>query len=219
MTVGFFTVFRTDPQHYLHATSLVREVSAVMPGVEIVQFTDETTPAVIGVSAVRRLPHGPMLERRLEHYASVDGEWLLVDTDVSIRKDVRDVFASDFEVALTDRDWPHLPQEERFLQTMPFNTGIVFTRCQAFWRDVLQVWRSYPEAARDWLSEQRAVYACVRAGAHRVKILPGQIYNYPPASDADANPTPAIYHYKGPRKSWLSKRAYQTLATPDEVLA
>lgn len=222
MNVGFFTVFRTDPQHFLHASALVRDVQATMPGVPIVQFTDERTPAVAGVTEVRRLPHGPMLERRLEHYANCSGQWLLVDTDVSIRGDVRSVFAdARFDVALTDRNWPHLPQEEQFLQTMPFNTGVVFSRSQSFWLAVCQTWRSYLESERDWLSEQRAVYAVVREGCHRVRILPGQVYNYPPSSATDTHDA-AIWHYKGgERKQWLSRRAYQILGTTqrEEVCA
>ena len=46
MRIGFFTVFRTDPQPFLHAASLVAEAKRVMPGVPVVRLTDRTTPAV-----------------------------------------------------------------------------------------------------------------------------------------------------------------------------
>lgn len=208
MTVGFFTVFRSDPRHFLHAASLVRESPS-----PVVQLTDDRTPVVPGVSGVRRIHHGPMLERRLEHYGNVDGDWLLVDTDVSIRKDVSSVFDDPaFDVALTDRNWPHLPQASDVLQTMPFNTGVAFSRAPGFWRDVLKAWMA--EGKTDWLSEQRAVYAVVRSGQWRVKILPGQIYNYPPQSQDDTTDA-AIYHYKGPhRKLWLSQHATKVLGQP-----
>lgn len=213
MRVGFFTVFRTDPQHFMHAASLVADVRAAMPGVEYVQLSDERTPAVPGVDRILRREAGPMLERRLEHYALTAGDWLLVDTDVSIRQDVRHVFDDTvFDVALTDRHWPHLPQGEDVLRTMPFNTGVCFSRSASFWSDVLEVWRGYSETERDWMSEQRAVYAVVRTGNYRVKILPGQTFNYPPESETDENPEPAIWHYKGPRKAWLSVRAHHVLA-------
>jgi hypothetical protein len=218
MNVGFFTVFRADPQHLLHAALLVREVRQVMPSARIVQLTDQRTDRLPGVDDVRRCEHGPMLQRRMEHYAACDGEWLLVDTDVSVRKDVTDVFEhGGFDVALTDRDWPHDPQTADMLRTMPFNTGVVFSRTPEFWRDVLRVWLGYEESARDWMSEQRAVYAVVRSGRYRVKILPGAIYNNPPATEADEHPDAALVHYKGPRKAWMTKRAYRALATPMEV--
>ena len=215
MTIGFYTVFRTDPQHFLHATAATLEAQRCMPGVPIVQFTDEKTGRVPGVHDVRRLPHGQMLERRLEHYAAVDGEWLLVDTDVVIRRDVQAVFEDRaFDVALTDRDWPHLPQPADVLQSMPFNTGVAFSRCQAFWTDTLTVWRGFREDARDWLSEQRAVAIVARTGKYRVKVLSGSIYNYPPKDQNDKNNDAAIWHYKGPRKTWLTRFAYECLSQP-----
>lgn len=220
MNVGFYTVFRVDPQHMLHAAALVRDVRAVMPDArQIVHFTDEVTGFVPGVWFAQRKPNGQMLERRLEHYADADYfyEWLFLDTDTSIRSDVGDVFQADFDVALTDRNWPHLPQAQEVMHTMPFNTGVAFSRCAAFWRDVLATWRKFPDDKRDWMSEQRAVYEVVRSGNYRVKILPGQIYNYPPASADDPNTEAAIWHYKGPeRKKWLTQRAYKILGQPQE---
>lgn len=209
MRVAFFTVFRSDPQHYLHAAALVQDCRAI--GARTLQLTDETTPSVPGVDAVNRLPHGRMLERRIEHYASVEGDVLFLDTDVSLRQDVRGVFEAPFDVALTDRHWPHLPQAADVLATMPFNTGVAFSRCPAFWRDVLAVWNGYTKEQQDWMSEQRAVYEVVKTGRYRVKVLDGAIYNYPPTSAEDHGGA-AIVHYKGPhRKAWLSDRAYQVL--------
>lgn len=204
MNVGFFTVYRLDPQHYVLADKLVRSVRSAMPGVEVVQFTDESSPAVLGVDRVRRRPPGKMLERRMEHYAECEGEWLLVDTDVLVRQDVRDVFADGvFDVALADRSWPHLPQKEDVLATMPFNSGVMFSRSPDFWRSVLAIWR---EAGKnDWMSEQRAVYEAVRSGRHRVKILPGMKYNYPPKGPKDPLDGVAIAHFKGERKQWMRR--------------
>lgn len=213
MRIGFFTVFRTDPQHFLHASALVRDCQMVMPNVPTVQLTDQRTGIVPGVTDVRRAEHGPMLQRRLEHYATCDGAWLLVDTDVSVRADVRAVFDDPiFDVALCDR---HAPESIALLQAMPFNTGVVFSRSSAFWGDVLNTWLDFSTEQRDWLSEQRAVYAVVRSGRYRVKILPGTIYNYAPQHAEDAPKEAAILHYKGhDRKRWLSTRCYQVLGQP-----
>lgn len=206
MTVGFFAVFRRDPEHYILADILVRSVRAVMPGVPVVQFTDERSPAVSGVDAVRRKPNGKMLERRLEHYADCHGDWLMVDTDVVIEREVRQVFASPFDVALCDRDWPHVAPTPALTEEMPFNTGVVFSRSPEFWQRVLTVWRAYPDEQKDWLSEQRAVAQVVRSQAFRVRILPGSVYNYPPAADGEVPASVAVQHFKGPRKAWMRKR-------------
>lgn len=208
MNVGFFTVFRHDPQHYVHAQGLIKSVRSSMPGVQVTQMTDETSPAVLGVDHLVRREHGPMLERIMEHYADRVGDWLLVDTDVQLLQDVRSVFEDTaFDVALCDRDWPHLPQTADVLRTMPFNTGVAFSRCSAFWLCALEIWRALPTDKRDWLSMQVAVYQAARTGRFRVKILPGMIYNYPPSGPKDKLSGVAIAHYKGPRKEWLPQKA------------
>jgi hypothetical protein len=234
MTVGFFLALRGDAQHYLHAASLVAEVHQHMPGVEVVQLSDQHTPPAPGVSRVMRVQSArerPLLDLRLELYLRAqDGprteEWLLVDTDVSVRNDVRGVFPgpivegpSGWDVALTDRNWPHLPQGEAMLQQMPFNTGVVFSRSPWFWECVLETWRGYPPAVQaDWMSEQRAVYEVVRSGRHRVKILPGMNYNYPPSSQDDSSILAALVHYKGNRKPWLSAHAMRVLSRTGAVV-
>jgi hypothetical protein len=217
MNVGFFLALRTDMSHYLHAAALVREVQRHMPGVGVVQLSDRETSAVPGVSAVTRLDwSGPLLHQRLALYATCIGEWLLVDTDVSIQNAVVGVFDDPvFDVALCDRNWPHSAQGEALMHTMPFNTGVVFCRSSTFWADVLAQWLALPDGVRaDWMSEQRAVYEVVRTGRYRVKILSGMAYNYPPKTEDDAPVLAALLHYKGPRKAWRSARAYHLLGTP-----
>lgn len=212
MTVGFYTVFRRDPQHFLHAEALVGSIHATMPGCPVVQFTDDMTPSVEGVTRTERHMDGPMLERRIEHYAACEEEWLFLDTDVLVAKDVRDVFADQqFDIAIADRHWTGIPQGDETMHTMPFNTGVVFSRSQHFWQEVLETWRAYPKEQRDWMSEQRAVYAVVRTGHYGVKIIPGEVYNYPPRKKDDPCTNAAILHFKGgERKQWLTDRIVQS---------
>ena len=210
MTVGLYTCFRHgDPTHYLHGASLVRDVRREMPGVAVAHLTDADSPSLPWVDRVERLPAGPLLERRIEHYAAHDGDWLFLDTDIELCGDVRGVFADPyFDVALTDRDWPHLTQPARLIEEMPYNTGVVFSRSRAFWSEVLATWRDgSPDQRADWLSEQRAVAHVARSGRYRVRVLSGMAYNYPPSSGDDPR-WAAIRHYKGRRKVWLTRRIY-----------
>ena len=79
MTIGFYTVFRKDPRHFLMARRMLMSSKEFMD-VPIVQFSDDKTPTVPGVDIVETLPRGKMLERRLEHYSKVTKEdWLFVD--------------------------------------------------------------------------------------------------------------------------------------------
>lgn len=215
MNIGFFFVMTDDPQHYLHACSLVVEAKKAMPKHDVVQLTDSKTPGVLGCDCVVRVSSNePLLAQRLGHYA-LNGEWLFLDTDVSIKNDVAGIFDDkNFDVALCDRNWPNLEEEsQRLSLSMPFNTGVVFSRSAQFWRDVKRVWLKYPqEVQANWMSEQRAVYDVVRTGHYKVKILPGEFYNYPPSHDADAPITAALLHYKGNRKAWLSDHATQVMS-------
>src|SRR5437867_1594196 len=137
MTVGFFNVYRGDPVHLVLADLMIRSVREVMPGVPVVQFTDETSPAAYGVDEVRRLPKQPRAVLCVEHYAGCKGDWLLVDTDVIIQKDVRVVFNDDFDVAVTDREGTmvegEMEEEFHLFDQMPHNIGVVFSRCPTFW--------------------------------------------------------------------------------------
>jgi hypothetical protein len=218
MQVGFYTVLRRDPQHFLHAVALVQSIQQHMPGVAIHQFTDQQTPVAMEGVEVHRMADGPMLERRLEHYATCDGDWLLLDTDTVCLQDARSVFDDPlFEIALTDRNWKGIPQGEEMLLTMPFNTGVVFSRSAAFWQDVLTGWRTFPAEAKDWYSEQRAVYQIVRMGKYRIKILPGEIYNYPPRTKMDSCQGAVIAHFKGPKKQWLTELIRESWRVPTSV--
>jgi hypothetical protein len=212
MKCGFYTVFRRNPEPYVLAEILVRSVRATMPGVEIVHLTDDTSPPVHGVDTVVRKPVGKMLERRIEHYADCHGDWLLLDTDVVVRKDVRDVFVLHFSVALTDRNWPHMAVTPDLTAKMPYNTGVVFSREPEFWVAVLKTWRAFPqETQASWMSEQMAV-AKVAEAWPELAVLPGSVYNYPPAREGDESDA-AIVHFKGQRKAWMRKLWAQQVLT------
>lgn len=207
MRVGFFTVFRKDPVHYVLGEILVRSIREAMPGVEVVQFTDETSPPVFGVDRLVRKPHGKMLQRRMEHYAEATGDWLLLDTDIIVRQDICDVFATQgpFDVALADREWSLVKDHWKYSTEMPFNTGVVFSANPAFYARALAVWMAYPsEKQGNWWSEQWAVAEAAATGEFVVKVLPGMIYNRPPATREEDLSDAAILHYKGPiRKMWM----------------
>lgn len=212
MTIGFFTVLRRDPQHYVLADILVRSVRAVMPDVELVHFTDDTSPGVPGVDRVQRGPGGRLLQRRLEVYAACDGDWLLLDTDIVVQHDVRHVFARSvtFDVALADRNWNLVKDHYKYSTEMPFNTGVVFQRSGRFYARALQIWTTYDrEKQGHWWSEQWAVADAAREGRFVVDVLPGMVYNRPPALIDEDLSDAAIVHYKGPiRKLWMTQRAF-----------
>lgn len=207
MKVGFFyqgTDARTKPLLDI-GRHLVASVREVMPDVEIHQFTDDVSPLLAGIDGSQRIGGNmPMAVRRMTHHANAEGDWLFVDTDIVIRRDVRHVFDEPFDVALTNRDGT-ITNEARYAEVMPYNIGVVFSRCPEFWRDIIFGIGTMPPALQEWEGDQRAVAALMRMDhGFNVKILPGHTYNYPPRGPADPRmDDAAILHYKGNRKQWL----------------
>lgn len=216
MTVGFFLVQNGSVEALIGqmcAQALARSVRRVMPGVPVVQFTDETSDGVPDVDEVRRLPPEPLARLRMRHQASVTGEWLFVDSDVLVQRDVRPVFAEPFDIALTTRNWPHLRPSAGFTERMPFNTGVAFSRHAKFWRAAYDRVCNMPRDLQDWMGDQQAICDLVVTPKIKLRLLKGSRYNLPPALDGDAETNAElerkahILHFKGvERKALLLDR-------------
>lgn len=209
MTIGFFHVDRGDTPHRQLADLLIRSARAHMPTVEIVHFTDDVTSQMRGTDAVRRQPAGPIALGCLEAYESADeGDWLFVDTDVLIQRDVRWIFDSlDFEIAVAEREGTLLDKEigTKFMAAMPYNKGAVFSRSPVFWSKAAAYLRTQSEKRQNWMGDQAAMCSVIATRAFRVHVLSNR-YNYPPKSQDESVIDKAILHYKGPRKAWMLDR-------------
>ncbi len=201
MRVGFFA--QGEGEHLYIARHLIRSVKLCMPDVEVCQLTDDKTPVLDGATAIRLGGDMPMAVRRISHHAMLGGEWLFIDTDCVVRKDVRHVFNDDFEVALTDRKgsmWEKTP----YGMVMPYNMGVTFSRSPEFWGVVLKHLITLPKEFQRWEGDQRVVCEMVRAG-YPAKVLPGRIYNFTPEEKTDSLEHAAIVHFKGKRKHWIGE--------------
>ena len=215
MKIGIFNVWRGDPTHNVLADMLIRSCRRVMPDIELVQLTDNTSPAIYGMDTVRRRTHAHTAMLRVEHYIECDGEWAFLDTDILVRRDLRTVFDDPFDVAIADRVGCSTPTEGEdypLYQAMPYNSGVVFSRCPDFWRAVLHYMETVPPAKKDWMGDQYAVNAVVAEGRFTVKIVPGRAYNCPPLHRLDSCDGAALVHYKGPqRKDWMFEKFYEVV--------
>ncbi len=220
MNVGFFHIDRPTSQSTMQhdcARGLVRSVRKKMPDAKVYQFTDQTSKAVDGVDAVRRKPLEPMALLRMRHHAGVKGEWLFVDTDVLIQQDVQGIFDDPFDIAIARRDWTHVKPAVGFSQRMPYNIGVVFSRCPHFWGEVYTRLRLRDARERDWMGDQSVICEVIDEERPRydVTFLAGAKYNYPPVlAGVDLNRRASheyrdarIVHYKGAeRKAMMLKR-------------
>lgn len=202
MKVGFYC--QSEP-HLDFARLMLESVRKSMPGVPVHHFTDGVCPGLAGVDKVDRITDAvPMAIRRMMHHAACRGEWLFIDSDIIVQKDVSDVFNDPFDVALTDREGT-ITNEAAYAAVMPYNIGVTFSRNPEFWLLVIQYMKTLKMNFQEWEGDQRIICEMVKQKAHpfNVKILPGAKYNYPPKSDKDDLSSPSIVHWKGNRKKWM----------------
>lgn len=209
MTVGFYHVDIPGKTRPALALQMIASVRRAMPGAPIVQFTSDRAMALPGVDDVAVLPDGlPLALALVNARASVGGEWLFIDTDVIVQKDVRHVFQeSGFDVAVATRDGTMRPHEigSKFIERNLYNAGAVFSRSQRFWVDALAA--AYTKEKRHaWGCDQEAMCAVIHSGRFTVTVLPNT-YNYPPFTADEDVRDKAIVHLKGKRKAWASRFA------------
>lgn len=210
MNIGFYLTGK-DPLAFVFADRLIRSARATMPDVPITQLSDEKTCRVYGVDAIRRKKPDVLSVARSAHYADLAGDWLLLDTDCIIERDVRHIFEESFDVAVIDREWPHLPElSKSFREKMPYCAGVVFSREPRFWERVHQHVVAMTGKDKAWYGDQMAIPLVMTEGQFDCRVLPGSIYQYPPATAKDNLTGVAITHYKGPdRKRFLLRRIQQ----------
>ena len=167
---------------------------------EALQLTDIDTPLVSGCTAVRRQFDGENLTMfKMEHLSNIDGEILVLDTDIIVQKDISKVFAFDFDVALTWRDGPIWADNGQDLaKIMPINCGVMFSRSPAFWAHCLEWSKEHPGG---WYADQFAVAANWRR--FNVLRLNCDNFNHTPNTKAEDVSKRYVVHYKGKRKEWM----------------
>lgn len=200
MRLGFYA--QGQGPHLDIAKHLIASARKVMPNVDLVQLTDDKTPRLEGVKAIRIAGEMPMGVRRVSHYATLEGEWVFLDTDVIFRKSVEDVFKKAFDVAVVSREGTYMHGSD-YAKAMPYNFGVVFSRSPRYWRTVLSGLRTLPKELQEWGGEQLVTCELARRKDFNVEVLPSG-YNFTPEKREDDVSGAAILHLKGPRKAWIT---------------
>lgn len=213
MKIGFYLV-GNDPAGYVCADMLIQSVRKAMPGVPIVHLSDEETKPIPGVDLLR-YQYAPQSLHRVQLYAlahvSAPEDWLFLDTDCVVNRDVSGVFADNFDIAVCDREGTYVAGEagSEFMKRNPYNMGVVFSRSGGFWNPVqVRVGSLSPTSQAELTADQVAMCAEIKTNKWEVKILPGLEFNYPPKDRFEDVSMRAIVHYKGPsRKKMLLEQA------------
>lgn len=181
---------------------MVESVKRHMPGARILQMTDRNTPAIAETQRAR-YDGKHLMTFRMDHLAALPaGEWLILDTDAIVQRDVSGVFKRQFDVALTRRRSPILdPSGVDVTKAMPYNSGVMFCRNPEFWARCAEVCHSLPEDQRVWWGDQLAIAAV--APEFNTLDLPCGEFNYTPGRISEDVSNRAIVHYKGNRKAWM----------------
>lgn len=169
----------------------------------VVQMTDDVTPRVPGVDEVIRSTWNKkeLMLYRLQHLANLDGEFLILDTDIIVQRDIRkDIGKCD--AMLTRRLGPIFDKDGiDVVKEMPYNCGVMFCRNRAFWKKCLDILDGLPQEKKEWYGDQIAIRDA--APFFNVQELPCDEYNYTPLHRAEDVSRKAIVHYKGIRKDWM----------------
>lgn len=202
MRIGFYTAFDRDPIHYVLGRNMIQSAKRVMPDVEITQLTDMKSAPVYGVDSIRRLPREPMCVHTARHYSLCEGDWLLIDTDIVIQRDVRHLFdGATWDFAVTDRKGTG----PTFDIYGDYNIGVIFQRDgKKFWSAVVSGLLKCPVKEQTWLGNQTVANRLLKEGGWNYSVIPGYEFNYPPRTKDDTHEHASIVHFKGSkRKGWL----------------
>lgn len=191
------------------AQIMIASVRRAMPGAWILQMTDMRTPIFDGVDESRRLqPDSPhLMVYRLRHLARLNGDYMILDTDTVVLKDVSRVWGTPFDVALTHRDKRIVSTSHGFTENdplMPYNTGVMFSRSQQFWKDALKVCDGLEDRHKQWFGDQVSIAAVVDSGRYDVAVLKCDKWNHTPANEHEPTEGRNILHFKGDKKKrWM----------------
>lgn len=190
-------------------TKMVASVKEVMPTANIVQLSDMNTPIIKGVNTIiRKEYNGLIMLFRMEHLASLRGNWITLDTDMIIKKDLSHVFDQDFDVALTRRYGSILDEHGNdIVKIMPYNAGVMFSKNHEFWQEALNTLKTLNKQAHEWYGDQLAIKVMADTNNYKVLELPCDEYNYSPSSQYERKDV-YVYHFKGQRKDWMMNGKY-----------
>ena len=202
-------VFLQVGNDVIHAEKMVQSARKACKNAQIIQLSDEHTQIVKDVDKVVRKPYnGKLMLFRMQHLADLRGEWVNLDTDIIVKKDLADVFNLDFDVALTKRESPILDSNGFDITTiMPYNGGVIFSRNHLFWQDALRKIESLNHEQHDWWGDQVAIKLVADTNYYNIVELPCDEYNYTP-SNAEERKDVYVYHFKGQRKDWMMNQEY-----------
>jgi hypothetical protein len=201
VNVGFYLDLHTEQYLWLAKKSAIRARNKI-PDAKLTLLTVTGFPTTIDSSydKVIRLDLPPDCFygfKKCYAQSVVQGEWLFLDVDCIVQKDVTHVFNSQFDQALCLRYFSKLVEKN------PFNGGISFSKNPEFWKEVA----GRPEHHKSPSDTEKRFCEVAMNDKYVIRCLNGDLYNYSPKQPEEDLSGKYVVHYKGDRKNWLYDRA------------
>lgn len=197
MKVCYYLDLPTD-EYIWFARASIASVRSVMPGAEVVLLTTtQWNGPDLGADNVRRL-NLPMDcfygYRKYFSQSMIDGDNLFLDVDCIVQKDVSKIFEREFDISVCYRC-----KQDKLQNNIPFNGGVVFSRCPEFWKEAA----GNPDDHKDWSKTEKRLSETAMNDDYLVRVIDGNVYNYTPNVSGEDMSERTIVHYKGRRKEFL----------------
>ena len=193
MIVAFPFAFNGAESKYNHeiGLSFVRTARKYLKTVEIVQMSDMKTGEVPGIDSCFRVDSWPFGIWYFDAMLAFPAEqFLRIDYDAMIRRDVSDVFSHDFDIAIAKEHNGRM------------NNGVVFVKNKEVLKDAQA---NYMKTGMDnWQDIQTAMQETIDSGLFRIRKL-DESYNmiFKPDRQVTIPEDTHIVHFKGVRKELI----------------
>jgi hypothetical protein len=188
------------------AEIMLASVRRTMPGVKTVMLTDTKTPALSVDEVLRKQTNNDYwIPWIFEHFASIPGEAIFLDTDVVVQRDLRPLFNVGADIVLTQRGFKEIDG-----RLMPFLLGVAASRKPELWKEVAdRVRKMTDKKDLGWWGGQMALFDMYMEeqggrGKWNFSVVDCDPFNYTPKTPMDTGPDKWALHYKGrKRKPWM----------------
>lgn len=186
-----------------YAEYFIKSIRKSMPRANVVQLTDETTPAFNGVDMVRRSVSEFPVQGATINYIGYQylaemniTPVIFADPDMMFNGDISPLMDAQFDVAIATRD---------IIDDVPYEHIVRYPWCSMmivknplFWRDCFHTLLKNKE--RTWFDNMEAVRDVIKSGKYKVMILEGNVFNALPVHYRD---DVKVYHCKGDYKEYM----------------
>lgn len=202
------------PQQPELARLMIASVRAHMPNAIVTQLSDTKTKALSEADEIRRIDGSNYGYMVYKHMASIPEPFIRLDYDMLIQGDLSHIL-EDTDLAFNEHGDPKVTRSD-WGKKYPLATCVWGVRRNGF--EFAESFRQlHLISGRDnWLGLVPSVNEAVEQSPFNIRVLDGQIYNYPPTSREDKPKEALVLHYKGHRKKFMLPEGQEHLVKQDD---